>query len=55
MTDIVKELDTALAILSALSVSGNAVDAMAAAKAKIRKAKTEIEKRDNKEAEPDGR
>ena len=40
----VKELKTALAILSRLNVSGDAVDMMAAAKQKIRNVIAELEK-----------
>jgi len=42
VTELVKELDGALAILSSLSASGGAVDLMAAAKAKIRRAIAEV-------------
>lgn len=45
-----KELDTAVAMLSQIMVSGDAVDFMAAAKAKIRKVAAEL----NKEEKSDG-
>ena len=38
MEDVKKLIDEAIMILSALSVSGDAVDMMAAAKSKLRKA-----------------
>ena len=44
MNENVKELKTTLAILSTLSVSGDAVDMMAAAKQKIRKVIADMEK-----------
>ena len=47
MNDMTKELQTAIAILSRLSVSGDAVDLMAAAKQKIRTVIADMEKQDN--------
>lgn len=44
MDDINKELDDALKILSMIMLSGDAVDCMAAAKNKIRKAVSMLEK-----------
>ena len=44
MNENVKELMAALAMLSRLSVSGDAVDMMAAAKQKIRNVIAELEK-----------
>ena len=46
MNEKVKELQTSLAILSRLTVSGDAVDLMAAAKQKIRNVIAELEKAD---------
>ena len=43
MTDLVKEIKDTLAILSTLSVSGDAVDVMALAKTKLRKAAARLE------------
>lgn len=53
MSDIAKELDTALQMLGTILLSGDAVDVMAAAKSKIRRAKAEIENL-GKEDTPDG-
>lgn len=51
MNDNLKqELQTALAILSRLNVSGDAVDLMAAAKNKIRNVKAALEQPDKDEA-----
>lgn len=54
MKELINELDAALAILSTLSVSGDAVDMMAAAKTKLRRAKRELEKKSKEEVTPDG-
>ena len=43
MENIISELNSALALISTLSVSGDAVDIMALAKQKIRVSITEIE------------
>lgn len=49
MNENVKELNTAIAILAQLSVSGDAVDMMAAAKQKIRKVVADLENQETEE------
>lgn len=53
-TIMAKELDTAVAMLSTISVSHDAVDMMAAAKAKIRRVSAELSKQPEKEEKSDG-
>ena len=49
MNEKIKELDAALQLLSLLCVSGDAVDALAAAKSKIRRVQAEIKEGSGKE------
>lgn len=51
MENIINELNSALALISTLSVSGDAVDIMALAKQKIRLSVAEIEKAEENTAE----
>lgn len=44
MTEIMKDLDQVFNIISSIPVSGNAVDAMAVARSKLRHVFTELEK-----------
>lgn len=52
MDDAKKELNDALTMLSRIALAGDALDVMAAAKHKVRRAISMLEQ---KEAKPDGR
>ena len=43
MNEILKELDTALKLISTLRVSGDAVDVVAVAKSSLRKVRADVE------------
>ena len=51
MTEIMKDLDQVFNIISSIPVSGNAVDAMAVARNKLRHVYAEIEKMETKNTE----
>lgn len=51
MTEIMKDLDQAFNIISSIPVSGNAVDAMAVARNKLRHVYAEIEKMETENIE----
>lgn len=46
MNNVKSEIEVAIAMLSTLSVSGDAVDVMAAARAKLKRALKELESED---------
>lgn len=55
MNDILKELDSAFQMISIIPVSGDAVDAMALVRNKLRKVYAELKKMDDgNEVEADG-
>lgn len=51
MTEIMKDLDQVFNIISSIPVSGNAVDAMAVARNKLRHVYAEIEKMETENTE----